>query len=54
MALNFQLAVLPANLLNLPVGSWGISYDISTILTRNDPPDGWSAWPGNSLEIRDC
>jgi len=43
MALNFQLIALPANLLNLSFGSWGISYDISTNQTEHDAPDGWNA-----------
>jgi hypothetical protein len=40
---NFHVAVFPFQVF-LPVGSWGISYDISTNKTEFDAPDGWYAW----------
>jgi len=54
MAVNIHhpvvpVAALPFHLLNLPHGSWGISYDISTNKTQFDAPDGWFAWRGAFL-----
>ncbi|KAF8329938.1 hypothetical protein F5887DRAFT_1002918 [Amanita rubescens] len=47
--MNFQnpeppFMVPPPQLQDLPVGSWGISYDISTPRTQLDLPHGWNAY----------
>lgn len=44
----FAVAPLPQQLLLLPFGSWGISYDISTNKTQHNAPNGWYAWRSNA------
>ena len=41
--LPVHIVQLPPQILALPVGSWGISYDIGTNATQRDLPDGWNA-----------
>ena len=36
----------PEQIIHLPVGSWAISYDISTPRTERDLPHGWNARRG--------
>jgi hypothetical protein len=39
-------------LVNMPEGTYGLSYDISTLDTERDLPSGWNTWRGKFVPYK--
>ena len=46
VAMAFVYPPIPPNITGLPIGQYGISYDISLHKTEDELPNGWHAHRG--------